>query len=130
MNSHIKKFFSNKHVIFAIIPAFIMVQTLFYKFTAHPDSVKLFTSIGLEPWGRISIGILELIAGFMLIINRTRIYGAYLGICLMLGAIYFHITKIGFYGANGSLFAMAVIALVCCVITIFFYKKDVLNNEN
>lgn len=123
MNLNMKNYFSNKYVIFALVPAFIMLQTLFYKFTAHPDSVELFTSIGMEPWGRIGIGILELAAGVMLIIPKSRLYGSVLGAGLMLSAIYFHVTKIGFSGMNGSLFAMAVVALLCCGVTAILCKK-------
>ena len=36
-----------------LIAAFIMLQTLYFKFTAQPESVQLFTVLGMEPWGRI-----------------------------------------------------------------------------
>jgi putative oxidoreductase len=36
--------------ILRIIPALILLQTLYFKFTAHPESVRLFTEIGMEPW--------------------------------------------------------------------------------
>ena len=38
------------------IAAVILLQTLFFKFTAAPESVYIFTKIGLEPWGRIGSG--------------------------------------------------------------------------
>ncbi len=54
-----------------VIVAIILIQTLRFKFTAHPDSVYIFTQVGLEPFGRIGIGVLELIAGILLLIPKT-----------------------------------------------------------
>ena len=54
-----------------IITAIILIQTLRFKFTAHPDSVYIFTTVGMEPFGRIGIGVLELIAAVLLLIPRT-----------------------------------------------------------
>lgn len=111
--------------ILRLIPAIILLQTLYFKFTAHPESVKLFTEIGMEPYGRIGTGILELIASILLLIPRFTGYGAILGLIMMTGALYFHLTKIGIY-FNGDplLFIYAVITFVCCAILIFIYKKQ------
>ena len=40
-----------------VVIAIILLQTLRYKFTGHPDSIFIFTKIGLEPFGRIEIGV-------------------------------------------------------------------------
>ena len=54
---------SNKIIlVLRIAVAVILIQTLRFKFTAHPDSVYIFETVGLEPFGRIGIGLLELIA--------------------------------------------------------------------
>ena len=45
-----------------IVATLIMLQTLFFKFSAAPESVYIFSKLGLEPWGRIGSGIVELIA--------------------------------------------------------------------
>jgi hypothetical protein len=47
-----------------LIPAIILLQTLFFKFTAHPDSVAIFSKLHAEPFGRIFSGVLELITAF------------------------------------------------------------------
>ena len=39
-----------------------LAQTLFFKFTAAPESVYIFSTLGVEPWGRIDSGIIELVA--------------------------------------------------------------------
>jgi uncharacterized membrane protein YphA (DoxX/SURF4 family) len=111
--------------ILRLVPAIILLQTLYFKFTAHPESVKLFTEIGMEPYGRIGTGILELIASILILIPRFTGYGAILGLIMMTGALYFHLTKIGIY-FNGDplLFIYAVITFVCCAILIFIYKNQ------
>jgi uncharacterized membrane protein YphA (DoxX/SURF4 family) len=111
--------------ILRLVPAIILLQTLYFKFTAHPESVKLFTEIGMEPYGRIGTGILELVASILILIPRFTGYGAILGLIMMTGALYFHLTKIGIY-FNGDplLFIYAVITFVCCAILIFVYKKQ------
>src|SRR5262249_35466216 len=48
--------------ILRITAAAILLQTLFFKFSAAPESVYIFTRVGAEPWGRIGSGIVELIA--------------------------------------------------------------------
>jgi uncharacterized membrane protein YphA (DoxX/SURF4 family) len=111
-----------------LIPAAIMLQTLYFKFTAHPQSVKLFTILGLEPWGRITIGVFELIASILLVFNRTVLPGAALGVGLMCGALFFHLTNsavgINFDG-DPILFIYALITLACCVALVFIKRKQI-----
>jgi uncharacterized membrane protein YphA (DoxX/SURF4 family) len=95
-----------------IIAAIILLQTLFFKFTAHPESVNLFSSIGMEPWWRIAIGVIELIVGLLLLFGgKNHRIGAVIGVWVMLGAIYFHLTILGI----DSLFRMAVVTVVLCL---------------
>lgn len=110
----------------SIIAAIILLQTLFFKFTAHPDSIYIFTQIGGEPYLRIALGIVELIVSFLLLFSRTSIYGALLGIMIMAGAIGSHLFVIGINvnNDNGSLFALAVIAFVCCLFVVFIKRKQ------
>jgi uncharacterized membrane protein YphA (DoxX/SURF4 family) len=111
--------------ILRLIPALILLQTLYFKFTAHPQSVKLFTQIGMEPYGRIGTGVLEMVAAFLLLIPRLTGYGAILGLVMMTGALYFHLTKIGVYfDGDPVLFIYALITFVCCAILIFVYKNQ------
>jgi len=43
-----------------LIAAGIMIETLFFKFTAAPESVYIFKRMGTEPWWRWGQGIWEL----------------------------------------------------------------------
>jgi uncharacterized membrane protein YphA (DoxX/SURF4 family) len=111
--------------ILRLVAAIILLQTLYFKFTAQPESVELFTRIGMEPYGRIGTGVVELIAAILILIPRYTGYGAILGLMMMTGALYFHLTKIGIYfGGDALLFTYAVIVFVCCASLIFIYKSQ------
>jgi uncharacterized membrane protein YphA (DoxX/SURF4 family) len=110
-----------------LLAALIMLQTLYFKFTAQEESVKLFTILGMEPWGRIGIGVLELIASLLILIPRTTVYGAGLGLGLMAGAIFFHLTKLGIvFEGDAGLFTYAVITFVCCALLLIIYRARLL----
>lgn len=110
-----------------IIVAIILIQTLRFKFTAHPDSVYIFSQVGLEPIGRIGIGILEFIAGILLLIPKTVWAGATLTLGLIGGAIFMHLTKLGIEvnGDSGILFYTAIITFVLSGIILWLYRKDI-----
>jgi uncharacterized membrane protein YphA (DoxX/SURF4 family) len=113
--------------IFRGLAALIMLQTLYFKFTAHPQSVHLFTILGMEPWGRIGIGVLELVASLLILYPRTTGYGAVLGMGLMAGAIFFHLTKLGVkFDGDYVLFSYAVIAFISCAVLVAGYRKELL----
>lgn len=114
-------------LILRITVSIILLQTLRFKFTAHPDSVYIFTKVGLEPVGRIGIGILELIASLLLLIPKTIWVGALLALGIIGGAIVLHITQIGIVVNNdgGALFITALLVFVLSAIILYMYRKDI-----
>jgi uncharacterized membrane protein YphA (DoxX/SURF4 family) len=78
----------------------------------------------MEPWGRYGTGILELIASILILFPSTTLIGAILGLGLMAGAIFFHLTSLGIY-VNGDpiLFVYALIVFVCCAFLIFMDRS-------
>ncbi len=114
-------------LVLRIIIAIILIQTLRFKFTAHPDSVYIFTQVDLEPYGRIGIGVVELIAGILLLIPKTVWLGASLSAGVLAGAIFMHLTKLGveINGDNGTLFYTAVISFILSLIILWIYKKEI-----
>lgn len=111
-----------------LLAAFIMLSTLYFKFTAHEQSVRLFTALGMEPWGRIGTGIFELVACVLILYPRTTGWGAALGAGLMAGAVFFHLTKLGVkFDGDYGLFTEAVIALVCCGLLLLIFRRQVLD---
>lgn len=109
-----------------LIAAIILLQTLSFKFTAHPESVELFTKLGVEPWGRIGTGVIELITGVLLLIPATAFIGGFLSFGLMSGAILSHLTVIGIEskGDGGQLFMLAIIVLACSLVIMWLHKQQ------
>lgn len=112
-----------------IVAAIIMVQTLYFKFTASEESVFIFTTVGMEPWGRIGVGVLELVASVLILINITAWLGALLAMGLMCGAIVMHVTILGIEvkGDGGQLFIYALVVAVCAGIVLLYNKKTILD---
>lgn len=110
-----------------LVAVVILVQTLFFKFTAAEESVYIFTKLGIEPFGRIGSGIVELIASILILIPRTTLLGALLGFGTMLGAIFSHVLVLGIEVKNdgGELFILAIITLLCCSVLIFSNKDKI-----
>jgi len=110
-----------------LIAAVILLQTLFFKFSASEESVYIFSTVGMEPWGRIGSGIAELIASILILYPRTTWMGAALGIAVMSGAIFFHLTKLGIVVKNdgGQLFIYAILVFISCFGLLVIYKNDV-----
>jgi hypothetical protein len=111
--------------------AAIMLQTLYFKFTAHPESVALFTQLNLEPWGRIGIGVAELIAAILLLVPRTACLGAVFSMGLMAGAIFFHLTQLGIvFQGSALLFYYAVYVLLASSVILLYHRKDVVQAKD
>src|SRR5215472_4804467 len=108
-----------------ITAAVILLQTLFFKFTAAPESVYIFTKVGLEPWGRIGSGIAELIAAILILIPRTTWIGAGLALGVMIGAIFSHLTLLGLVVMDdgGLLFALALAVAFCSIVLLFLQRR-------
>ena len=111
--------------IIKLIAVIILVQTLFFKFTAAEESVYIFTKLGIEPFGRIGSGVVELIASVLILIPRTTLLGALLAIGTMMGALVSHLFVLGIEVQNdgGTLFTLAIITLICCLILVNHHKN-------
>lgn len=99
----------------------ILVQTLYFKFTGAEESVYIFSTLGAEPYGRIGSGVIELIASILILIPRTTLLGALIGMGTMLGAIASHLLILGIEVKNdgGTLFILAIITFLCCGVLVF-----------
>ncbi len=110
------------------ITAGILLQTLFFKFTAAPESVYIFTTLGIEPWGRIGSGVAELIACALLLAPQTVVFGALLSLGVISGAIVSHLTKLGIAVNNdgGLLFGLALVVFVCSGAILLIRRANVM----
>ncbi|AZJ36214.1 DoxX family membrane protein [Tenacibaculum singaporense] len=112
-----------------LIAAFIMLQTLFFKFTGAQESIDLFTKIAgdNETYMRIGTGVFELIASVLLFIPKKTWLGALLTIGLMGGAIMSHLTILGIEhdGDGGTLFISAIVTFISGVILLIFNRNNI-----
>jgi putative oxidoreductase len=110
-----------------IVAALVMLQTLYFKFTGAEESVYIFTQVGMEPIGRIGVGVMELIASALILIPATVWAGAILALGLMGGAIMMHLTLLGIevQGDGGQLFLYALIVAVCSLIAFWISRKTI-----
>lgn len=114
-------------LIVKLIAVIILLQTLYFKFTGAEESVYIFTTLGAEPFGRIGSGIVEFIASVLILIPRTTLIGALIGLGTMFGAIASHLFILGIEVENdgGTLFVLAVITLICCTLLVLQHKNKI-----
>ncbi|NCG04375.1 MAG: DoxX family protein [Bacteroidetes bacterium] len=115
-----------------LITSIILFQSLYFKFTGHKEAVHIFSTLEVEPWGRILLGCIEFIIGVMLLLPKSKFYGVIGAIGLMVGAIGTHLfTPVGIVvqwgnkSDNGQLFGMAIVAFLCSVISFLIQRKAV-----
>lgn len=110
-----------------LLAAIILLQTLFFKFSAAPESVHIFTELGVEPFGRIGAGVIELILAILLLIPKTSFYAAIGTLGVMIGAIFSHLLVLGInLNDGGSLFALAIIVTICSLFVISQEKEQII----
>ena len=114
--------------ILRLIVAVILLQTLFFKFSAAKESIYIFSTLGAEPWGRIGSGIFELIASILLLIPGTTTVGAAMSLAATGSAILFHLTRLGIaltpVGDHGELFALAIVVTVCSIGVLVLHRQE------
>ncbi|MCC9017280.1 MULTISPECIES: DoxX family membrane protein [Flavobacterium] len=115
-----------------IIAAGILLQTLFFKFSGAEESIYIFSTLGIEPYGRIGSGIAELVVAILILIPKTTWIGALGGCGVMAGAILSHLFVLGISVQNdgGLLFLLALITLLCCLGLLYFNKSKLFNLLN
>jgi len=115
--------------ILQLVAAVVLFQTLFFKFTGAKESVYIFSTLGLEPWGRIGSGVVELIASILLVIPSTVALGAILSLGVISGAIFSHLTKLGIalpaVSDRGELFVLAVVVFVCSAAVLILHRREI-----
>jgi hypothetical protein len=112
--------------------AVILLQTLFFKFTAAEESVYIFSTVGqyvpgAEPWGRVGSGVIELIAALLLVVPATVSVGALITMGVMASAIATHLTILGIEvkGDGGLLFGLALTAFVGSLVVLVIRRSQV-----
>jgi len=109
-----------------ILISIILFQTLFFKFTGAPESVFIFSALGIEPWGRIGSGIAESIVILLIMVPTTKAIGALFSILTMLGAIASHIFVLGIeiQMDGGLLFFLALFVFFLSLTVLYIHKEE------
>jgi len=119
--------------VLALWIAYIFIWYLQYKFTGADGSVWLFTVLtdwlgfpGYEKPMRIGVGSAELVAGILVLIRRTQVFGAAMSAGIMTGAIFFHVVSplgIDPYDDGAVLFKEACLVLLAAL-GILWLRRD------
>jgi len=109
-----------------IVVAAILLQTLFFKFTGAPESVYIFTKLGMEPAGRYGSGIAELVASILLLLPATPAIGAVLALGVISGAIASHLGPLGIevMGDGGLLFGLACVVFAGSALVAWIHRRE------
>ena len=110
-----------------LVVAAILLQTLYFKFTAAPESVYIFRTLGAEPWGRIGSGVLELVISGLLLWPRTAGIGAVGALGVISGALLAHLTKLGtdVQGDGGTLFYLALTVFAGSAALVWLHRREI-----
>lgn len=115
-------------LILRLVAAIILLQTLFFKFSGARESVYIFSTLGIEPWGRYGTGVLELIAAVLLLVPRTVAVGAVLSLGVISGAIVSHLTRLGItlpaVDDHGELFALAIAVFATSLGVLLLHRRE------
>ncbi len=117
-------------LILRIIAAGILLQTLFFKFSGAPESIYIFSQLGVEPWGRFFTAVIELIVSILLLIPATSAVGALMSLGVMGVALMSHIFILGIQVQNdgGTLFFLAVTVFLCSLVIVYFNRSLLMEN--
>jgi len=126
--------------------AFVFIQSLFFKFSGSQETEIIFNTIAdwmagipllsgiaetFRNYGGNAVGMTELIASILVLIPKTRLWGAILALGTISGAIFFHLfTPLGVNRIvdaagntdGGVLFYMACAVWVASAITIYLNR--------
>ena len=110
------------------LAAIVLIQTLYFKFTKAPESVYIFSQLGMEPYGRLGTGIIELIIAVLLLFRSTSLLGSILAIGIIFGAIFSHLFILGIVVQNdgGLLFGLALTVFVSSSVSVFIQRDKLI----
>ena len=133
----------------SVFAAAVFLDSLRYKFTDHPNTQEIFGrldgwagTLGLPGlfahtglFSQYVIGSAELLASTLLLVGllprfvRLNALGALIGLCVMTGAVSFHLfTPLGIDPKNdgGGLFVAAVTIWITSIVLLFIRRSEIL----
>ena len=82
------------------VACYMLVQAGLGKLSGSETDIYVFTTLGMEPFGRYLIGILEILAGLGLLHPLSAALSAFLGTGILTGALLAHSTRLGWEGST------------------------------
>ena len=97
----------------------MFVMAAIPKLTGQAEPVELFSQLGGAPMMYLT-GVMELSAAVLLLVPKTKIYGAVLALGVMGGAIVSHLAVLGL----GGMFPLAVVLFVLAGVLIWLHRAE------
>lgn len=103
------------------------------KFAGQDITIHIFTTLGVEPWGRLFTGIIEVGIFLLVLVPRTTIYGVILSLGTIFGALLAHFTVLGIVVQNatgtindgGEIFITALIILALTAANLYIHRDKI-----
>ncbi|PJZ45610.1 DoxX family protein [Leptospira brenneri] len=110
-----------------VIAILILGQTLYFKFSGSEESKFIFSVMGMEPWGRYGLAVLESFCILFLLLPRLVWLGALVGFNLMLGAVLSHFVFLGIVVKDdgGLLFLLALVVFALSTYLLYVERKKI-----
>ncbi|MBC7487581.1 MAG: DoxX family protein [Cytophagaceae bacterium] len=114
-------------ILLQLVISVIVGQTLFFKFSGAEESIYIFKTLGVELWGRIALGTMELVSVILLWIPCTKLYALIIAWGMMTGAIASHLFVLGIEikGDGGELFILGIVTWVSSAVVLFIKRDEV-----
>jgi hypothetical protein len=103
--------------------ALILAWAGLTKFAATEGNVFIFAALGMEPFGRILIGVIEVCAAMMLTGVRFAALGALLGFGTMCGAVIAHVSILGPTVRGDQGLHLVLLACVSCATAVVLVAR-------
>ena len=114
--------------ILQLVVAALLGMTMLAKFTSATEAVTLFSALGIEPWGRYTVAVIELIGVLLILIPWTVPLGSVFAMGFGVGAMLTHILPTGvgieFNGDGGTMFTMAIILFLASTVIAVFRRRQ------
>ena len=104
----------------------VLGATVPAKLSGAEEAVALFTDLGVEPWGRIALGLIEALLVVGILLPKTYVTAAALVVGVLGGALVSHLTVLGIEVSDdgGTMFGMAVVGFASGAVITWMRRRE------
>lgn len=104
----------------------VLGATVPAKLSGAEEAVALFTDLGVEPWGRIALGLMEALLVVGILLPKTYVTAAALVVGVLGGALMSHLTLLGIEVSDdgGTMFGMAVVGFASGAVITWMRRRE------